>query len=157
MNGPVVTTPVIILVLLTGPLLLGTAVNRFAKKDVIDPKVAGCFGITLVFCFTGLGHFIQTQPMAEMLPAWVPGRIPLVYVTGVIEIAAALAVLIRRLRALVGMALIAMLVLFLPVNIYAAVNRVGMGGHEWGPIYLLIRVPLQAILIGWTWWFAVRS
>ena len=50
-----------------------------------------------------------------------------------------------------------MLIAFLPVNIYAAVNRVGMGGHEWGPIYLLIRVPLQFILIGWIWWFAVRG
>jgi len=42
------------------------------------------------------------------------------------------------------------------VNIHAAFNRIEMGGHEWGPIYLLIRVPLQLILIGWTWWMAVR-
>lgn len=49
-----------------------------------------------------------------------------------------------------------MLLLFLPVNVYAAQNRVGMGGHTWGPGYLLIRVPLQAILASWTWWFAIR-
>ncbi len=91
-----------------------------------------------------------------MLPPWVPVRIPLVYATGVLEIAAALVVLIPRLRKLVGWGLIAMLILFLPVNIYAAFNRIEMGGHEWGPIYLLIRVPLQLILIGWTWWMAVR-
>jgi len=32
---------------------------------------------------------------------------------------------------------------------------VGMGGHLWGPVYLLIRVPLQLLLIGWSYWFAV--
>jgi uncharacterized membrane protein len=86
----------------------------------------------------------------------VPGRIALVYATGVIEIVAAVAVLIPWLRMMVGWGLIVMLILFLPVNIYAADNHVGMGGHEWGPIYLLVRVPLQVILIAWTWWCAVR-
>jgi len=32
-----------------------------------------------------------------------------------------------------------------------------MGGHNLGPMYLLVRVPLQLILIGWAYWFAVRS
>jgi hypothetical protein len=32
-----------------------------------------------------------------------------------------------------------------------------MGGHTWGPVYLLIRAPLQALLVAWTWWFAVRT
>ena len=29
-------------------------------------------------------------------------------------------------------------------------------GTPGGPAYLLIRVPLQAILLGWVWWFTVR-
>lgn len=150
------TTLAIMLGLLVVPLLVGTAVNRLAGRTVADVHLLGCIGIALVFGFTGMGHFMLTEPMAKMLPPWVPGRIPLVYATGVLEIAAALAVLIPRLRKLVGWGLIAMLILFLPVNIYAAINRIEMGGHEWGPIYLLIRVPLQLILIGWTWWMAVR-
>ena len=110
----------------------------------------------MVFCFTGLGHFAATEPMAEMLPVWVPGRIPLVDVTGIVEIAAAVLILFPSLRTFVGWTLIIMLLWFLPVNVYAALHRIGMGGHQWGPIYLLIRVPLQFILIGWIWWFAVR-
>lgn len=150
------TTLAIMLGLLVAPLLFGTALNRVAGRPVANVNLLGCFGIALVFCFAGTGHFILTKPMAEMLPSWVPGRIPLVYVTGVIEIAAGLAVLIPRLRTAVGWGLIVMLILFLPVNVYAALNRIEMGGHEWGPIYLLVRVPVQCILIGWTWWFAVR-
>ena len=53
-------------------------------------------------------------------------------------------------------AIVLMLLLFLVVNIYAAVSHFGMGGHQWGPVYLLNRVPLPAILVGGTWWFAVR-
>ena len=52
---------------------------------------------------------------------------------------------------------IAVLVGFFPANIYAALNQTGMGGHLWGPVYLLIRGPLQALLIWWTWYYAVRS
>ena len=70
---------------------------------------------------------------------------------------AAIAVLSPQLRRFTGWCLIVMLAFFLPVNIYAAVNQTGMGGHQWGPVYLLIRIPLQAILIAWTWWFAARN
>jgi hypothetical protein len=32
-----------------------------------------------------------------------------------------------------------------------------MGGHEWGPVYLLIRAPLQAIIVFWVYWFTIRQ
>jgi uncharacterized membrane protein len=150
------TTPAIMLGLLIGPLLLASLLNRLAGKEITGSRLSGRIGIALVFGFTGVGHFVKTGPMAGMLPDRVPGRIALVYVTGVVELAAAVAVLVPRLRRLTGLGLIALLILFLPVNVYAAVHHVGMGGHAWGPVYLLVRVPLQAILIGWTWWFAVR-
>ncbi|MBA3314259.1 MAG: hypothetical protein M3552_00845 [Planctomycetota bacterium] len=151
------TTPLIMLGLLVGPSALNVLIARLAGRRLLDAASAGCVGIALVFCFTGAGHFVQTKPMAEMLPPWVPSRIPLVYLTGVLELILAAAVLIRPLRRLVGRTLIVMLILFLPVNVYAAMNRIGMGGHEWGPIYLLIRVPLQLVLIVWIWWFAVQK
>ena len=47
-----------------------------------------------------------------------------------------------------------MLLFLLPINIYAAIMYVPMGGHGWGPIYLLIRVPLQLLLMVWTYRFA---
>jgi len=106
--------------------------------------------------FTGAGHFLMTEKMAEMLPPGMPARVELVYATGVLELVLAVAVLEPRLRRYVGWLLIASLLGFLPVNVYAALERVDMGGHAWGPIYLLIRVPLQLILIAWIWWFAVR-
>ena len=149
------TTPPVMLGLLFAPYLMLLLIDRFTRRRPISDSTAGCLGITFVFCFTGVGHFLHTRSMVEMLPPWVPEKVPVVILTGFIEIAGAAAVLIPRLRRLVGWLLIVMLLLFLPVNIYAAFQHVGMGGHQWGPVYLLIRVPLQAILIGWIWWFAI--
>jgi uncharacterized membrane protein len=39
----------------------------------------------------------------------------------------------------------------LPANIYSALKEVGMGGH--GPAYLLFRIPLQIVFIGWAVFF----
>lgn len=151
------TTPVIMLVLLFGPYVAIGGLERPLGREILDPTIRGCLGITLVFLFTGAGHFIQSEPMATMMPPGTPFVMPLIYLTGVIEIVAAIAVLLPRIRRVVGWALIAMLIGFLPVNVYAAVNRVGMGGHLWGPVYLLIRVPLQVVLGWWVWRFALRS
>ena len=44
-----------------------------------------------------------------------------------------------------------MLILFLPANVYAAIQQVPFGGHGNGPLYLLVRVPFQLLVIAWVW------
>jgi uncharacterized membrane protein len=114
-------------------------------------------GVGLVFAFTGIGHFIKNRAMCQMLPAWVPARVALIYITGVFELAGAVAVLIPSLSRRTGIVLCVFLILILPSNVYAAIRRVEFGGHAAGPIYLLIRIPLQLFLIGWVYWFCVRQ
>jgi len=123
----------------------------------VPEPLRGKIGITLVFAFTGVGHFLKTSSMAEMLPAWIPMRVPLIYVTGIFELLAAITILVPSLSRYTGIVLCAFLLLLLPSNVYAAFQRVDFGGHGSGPIYLLVRIPLQLFLIGWIYWFAVRS
>ena len=92
-----------------------------------------------------------------MLPSGVPMRVPLIYLTGIFELLAALAILIPPLSRYVGLVLGVFLLLILPSNVYATFQRVDFGGHGAGPVYLLVRVPLQLLLIGWVYWFAVRQ
>ncbi len=82
-----------------------------------------------------------------MLPEFIPARRPLVYAPGLLEAGLALALLPKRTRRYAGLGCIAVLFLFFPGNIYAALNSVGPGGHQWGPVYLLVRAPLQVLLI----------
>ena len=143
------TTPIIMIALLVVPYLTAEALNR-RRGNPWPPAFAGALGLGILFMFTALGHFVRTEPMAEMLPPWIPYRTGVVYVTGVVEFAIAGALFWPTFRRQGAVAAIAVLVGFFPANVYAALNHVGMGGHQWGPEYLLIRAPLQMLLIYWT-------
>lgn len=145
-----------LLSILVGSYALLTAADCLMGGGRIAPGLRGRVSLALLFLFTGAGHFLATEQMAQMLPPWMPSRIALVYLTGVLEWAGAVGLFIPRLSRAAGMCLIAFLILVFPANIYAALNRVDMGGHELGPMYLFARAPLQLLLIGWAYWFAVR-
>lgn len=151
-DGPPLLTPLLILALLTLPWLLSNVAPALRPNR----SLAARFGLALVFIFTGIGHFITPGPMAEMIPPLVPFRLEIIYITGVFELSLAMLLLPRRTSRAAGWIVLAMLAAFLPFNIYAATNRIPMGGHEWGPFYLLVRVPLQLILAAWCWWFVIR-
>ena len=142
---------------LVAPVLARGWLNRFLGRSAIGSRAAGLSGLSLVFAITGLAHFAQTESMAQMLPPWVPGRIPIIYATGVLELAAAVGLQVSRLVRATGICLLVFLILAFPANIYSAIHQVDFGGHAAGPVYLLARAPLQALLLGWTWWFAVRK
>jgi uncharacterized membrane protein len=138
-------TPLIMLALMASPWL------------ALRTRAAGANGLGVLFIFTGVGHFNKTGTMAQMLPDFVPFRVPLVYLTGFLEFAIAAGFFVPATRRLAGWAAAAVLVLFFPANIYAAFAHVPMGGHAWGPVYLLIRAPLQAAILAWVWWFTLRG
>lgn len=73
--------------------------------------------------------------MAEMLPPWVPFKMPLIYITGAIELLVGIALFVSRFQLVAAKLGIIILIVFFPANIYAALNSVGLGGHQWGPIY----------------------
>lgn len=151
------TTPLIMLALLIGPYLLLGHVQTHLAGHPTSQETRAAVGIATMFVFTGVGHFVATEPMAQMLPPWVPARTEIVYLSGLVEIALAVLVLAPPLRRPVAWLLVGMLAALLPVNVYAAFARAPMGGHAWGPVYLLLRVPLQGVIAGWIWWFLLRE
>jgi uncharacterized membrane protein len=143
------------LAILTVPLLIVWRLRSLGLQ--VNLATGGIIGLVLAFLLTASAHFFTPHALAEMLPPFVPARLPLIYLTGVLELALALGIALPGTRRLAGFAAIATLVAFFPANIYAAFANAGVGGHAWGPVYLLIRAPLQVLLIAWSWWFAVRS
>jgi|GEM_PF-1032887 len=150
------TTPLIIIAILLTPTLLAAAIGRVMQKPALY-RLGGLLGLSAAFAFFAVGHFVMTDGMIEMLPPFVPQRLLLVYATGALEAVLAIALLVPSWRQTVGLLCIGVLILFFPANIYAALNGVGLGGHQWGPAYLLIRTPLQLLLIVWAYWFGVRG
>jgi uncharacterized membrane protein len=146
------TTPLVMIAILVIPWLIA----YLSRGTRSTRAVAGVVGLVLLFLFTASGHFIQTAAMAEMLPPFVPARVPLVYFTGILEVALAIGIAFPATRQVFGWAAIVVLIGFFPANVHAALNHVEMGGHRWGAEYLLLRTPVQILLVLWTWHFTVK-
>ena len=156
-------TLLVLFLLLTLPYMILTLIGKWFPRLKLTPATRARVGLSLFFMFTSIGHFIRTEAMAEMLPATIPYRVELIYITGALELLGAIGVWIPRLTKLTGLLLILMLLGLLPANIYSAFNRVEFGGHGAGPLYLLVRVPFQLFTIWWTYfateqhWFRTQK
>ncbi|MEP1448326.1 MAG: hypothetical protein ABJK37_19650 [Paraglaciecola sp.] len=149
-------TPIIILFMLTSPLIIAFLYSKFSDRPLNITKYA-CWGLGIAFIFFFVGHLVETEGMVEMLPSWVPSRLALVYLTGLIELLIGIALFMPRYQPLAAKLAIVVFVIFFPANIYAALNGIGLGGHQWGPVYLLIRGPLQIILIAWAYFLCLKG
>jgi uncharacterized membrane protein len=96
--------------------------------------------------------------MMMMMPPPIPFKKQLVVLTGVIEIAAGIALLFRPYRELAAILLIIFFLLILPANIYAAIKRVNFQKASFdgpGPGYLWFRIPMQIFFIAWICYFSL--
>jgi uncharacterized membrane protein len=133
------TTPIVMLVLMMGPYLLVRLLSLVTQRDY-SARRAAAIGLTVLFVFTGLGHFIDTASMAQMLPPWIPERVLFIYLTGVLEFAVAAGFLSEKYRRFTGWVAAIMLVSFFPANVYAALNHIAMGGHAWAQFIFLFEL-----------------
>lgn len=138
--------------------LLALLVIR-TRKGVYNYRLAGRIGMSCMLLVTAIAHFAFADGMALMLPDFVPLKKPGVYLTGVLEFAAAILLLMPAYRRAAGWFLILFFVLLTPVNIYAALNHVNMEKADYtgeGPLYLWYRIPLQVVFIVWVYLSALR-
>ncbi|MBB96532.1 MAG: hypothetical protein CML68_18285 [Rhodobacteraceae bacterium] len=147
-------TPLIILSILFLPTLLAAAFGLWTGRPGTY-RTGGLWALSAAFVFFGVGHFIMTEDMVAMLPDALPARRAIVIATGLLEFALAALLLVPGLQRVVGLACVAVFVLFFPANIYAALQHSGPGGHQWGAVYLAVRAPIQLLLIAWAVWFAI--
>ena len=78
----------------------------------------------------------------------------LVYVSGFFEILGGIGLLVPATRRWAAWGLVALYVAVFPANVNMAVHRIGFDGPSW---VLWARLPLQAVLIAWAWWFTRPS
>ncbi len=125
-----------------------------------DVAFAGRIAMAVMLVFTGIAHFTMSQGMTMMLPPFIPYKKAMVYLTGIIELAAAIGLLLPTLYHTTGILLIIFLLLILPANIYAALHHIDYQKGTTngpGPRYLWFRIPLQLLFIGWVYFAAIAS
>lgn len=129
----------------------------FFSQQPISYRLCGRIALAAMFLLTGVSHFLQDDGMVKMLPEFVPWRYFIIYATGIIELLFVVGLLIPKYSRFTGILAIAFLVCVFPSNVYAAINSVNYGDNGNGPLYLLFRIPLQVLFIGWTWIVAVQQ
>ena len=146
--------PLIILLIVFGILYL---LDRFALRGRIGLSLAGRIAMAAMLIATGISHFTNAEQMVAMMPDFMPAKRELVYFTGACELAAVVGLIWNRTARLASILLIVFFVLVLPANIAGSLKSVNFGGMEYGPWYLLFRVPLQVFFIWWVWWFGIKK
>ena len=125
----------------------------------MDYALSGRIAMSVMLLFTSIAHFVFTKGMAMMLPPFIPFKIEIVYLTGFIEMVAAIGLLIPRLSEVTGWLLIVFFILLLPANIYAASKQIDYekASFEGKNLnYLWFRIPLQIVFIAWVYFSAIK-
>jgi uncharacterized membrane protein len=105
--------------------------------------------VALFFLGAGVLHFVKPDAYEPTVPDALPAHRDIVYVSGVAEIAGALAMLPDRSARWAGWWLIALLIAVFPANVNMAVNAERFRAVP--EALLWVRLPLQAVLIAWVW------
>jgi len=124
----------------------------------INLYISGRIAMAIMLLFTAMGHFMFSRGMALMVPGFVPYKERIIQLTGIIEIAAAIGLVIPSIHYITGILLNIFFVLMLPANIIAAKQNVNLEKASFdgpGLLYLWFRIPLQVLFIGWVLFFAV--
>lgn len=113
------------------------------------------FALAGMFIFTGATHFSDMKhDYAAMVPEILPSGLWTIYITGALELAGAIGLLIPRLRRAAGVCLILLLVGVFPANVNAALQQIPFRGEA--PTALWLRAPIQLVFAAAVWWTSVR-
>ena len=146
-----------IIFILIGVFVISLIVIRIVKKK-FNYSLAGRIAMSVMLVFTAIGHFIFTEGMAKMMPDFIPYKTALVYITGILEISAAVGLMIPKFQKVTSWLLILFFIMILPANIHAALNNIDLrtGGNAGpGVDYLWFRIPLQVLFIVWVYYFGI--
>lgn len=107
--------------------------------------------LCVLFVAGGLNHFINPAFYLKMMPPYLPWHLFLVLLSGFFEVALGVLLLLPAATRAAAWGLIALLVAVCPANIQMAVNP--QLYPDMNPLALWLRLPLQAVLIAWAYWY----
>ncbi len=108
--------------------------------------------LAVAMVLAGANHFRDPEVYVAMMPAWLPAHLELVYLSGALEIAGGLGLLLPSTRRLAGLGLVALFIAVFPANLNMALHDLPLGGRQVPTWALWARLPLQLVFIGWALW-----
>ena len=105
--------------------------------------------MALLMITTGIIHFVRTSSYLHIVPESFPLRIFIIQLSGLIELAAGIGLLIPATRYAAAWIVLLLMLGFLPLHIWDVTRiRPAMGSTQaaW------LRLALQFVLIAWAWY-----
>ncbi|MEA5565794.1 DoxX family protein [Anabaena sp. UHCC 0399] len=107
----------------------------------------------------GITHFAIPEPYVKIMPPQLPYPLGLVYLSGFYEILGGIGLLVPPVSQAAAWGIIALFIAVFPANINQAINHIQIehipySDSSW---FQAIRLPLQAVLITWAWWYTKPS
>jgi uncharacterized membrane protein len=103
-----------------------------------------------LYITAGIAHLAVPEKFLLITPAWVPFAPQVIFATGLCELAGAVALMTKPLRAWAGLALAAYAICVWPANFKHAIDGIDMPylGTSW--FYHGPRLALQPVLVWWS-------
>lgn len=121
--------------------------NPKRRKEILR----GVLSIAIII--VGITHFIRPDQYARIVPPQLPSPVGLVYISGVFEILGGIGLLIPFVSVAAAWGLIVLFIAVFPANIYQAIYSIPIEGIPHHPLLYWFRLPFQAVLIAWAWWY----
>lgn len=109
--------------------------------------------LTVCIIVVGLLHFAIPEPFVRIVPDVLPYPLTLVYISGVFEILGGIGLVVPTVSRAAAWGLIALFIAVFPANINMAVNHIHIDNIPDSPWFQVVRLPFQAVLIAWAWWY----
>lgn len=104
-----------------------------------------------IYIIAGLMHFLKPKIYLRIMPRYLPAPKILVYLSGAAEIILGIGLLFPATKDAAVIGIMVMLLVFLLVHFYMlSSKKAGAGFPVWA---LILRIPLQFILIWWAWYY----
>jgi len=138
----------------TTPIEAATGIPNTHEQRVRRKNGRGMISrwlLALFFIVAGAMHFISPQAYMSVMPPWLGWHAALVLISGIAECAGGIGVLWRPTRRYAGWGLLALCVAVLPANVQMLVDAVAQDRAAWIIMLLVLRLPLQLLLMRWVW------
>jgi len=142
-----------LIVLVVGALLF-RVIGWLGVRSLNSWRSAARLALAAMLLFTASAHFAPMKTeLAAMIPPPFTGNLTIIHLTGLLEIAGAIGILVPRTRRAAGVCLVLLLLALLPANVSAALRGVTLRGEAATPLWL--RIPLQALFVAVVAWTAI--
>lgn len=123
-----------------------TAHSSHRRKEILRGVLAVCIIIV------GITHFIRPEQYARIVPPPFP-PLTSVYVSGFFEILGGIGLMIPLVSVAAAWGLISLFIAVFPANIYMTLHNIPVEGIPHSQALYVARLPFQAVLIAWAYWY----